>query len=120
MSQDVGLVKPSGRFMELGRGFVARTLVTADNVVPLRLANILGEVIPFTPGTHVTSLYRIQSVKEPRVKRRECEKLPEHLSDFYNRATEGFMEEDRKQEIKILMKYANKFLVDNNDLGTGK
>ncbi|WAQ95556.1 hypothetical protein MAR_028246, partial [Mya arenaria] len=113
----LGLIEPSERFQVLGNGFVARSLVYAQEIVPVRLANFSKETQTYYPGTNVATISKVDRVEEKSTKLKYGDTLPEHMEDMYDRASEGMTDGNKLKIMDLLKKYSHIFSKDDHDLG---
>ncbi|WAR00829.1 hypothetical protein MAR_025201 [Mya arenaria] len=113
----LGLIEPSERFQVLGNGFVARSLVYAQEIVPVRLVNFSKETQTYYPGTNVATISKVDRVEEKSTKLKYGDTLPEHMKDMYARASEGMTDGNKLKIMDLLKKYSHIFSKDDHDLG---
>ena len=119
-SNDLAIVEPTDTSFLSGKGIIAKALVHADNIVPLRLINLGDETEKLYSGMYVANLSKVSAVKDmpdKGSKQQSCDTLPEHLKDLYVRTVEGLPMEQSKFIAKLLMKHASTFSESDDDLG---
>lgn len=105
-------------FLSSNRGAIARALVNAGEKVPIRYANLSNESQILYPGTNIAEFSPVQLVKTVQeIKTKPPRNLPKHLTELYERASEGMSSTQKKQIAKLLGKYGNIFAKDETDLG---
>ena len=116
----LGIVEPTEYFSENGKSLVARSLVKANEFVPVRIANFSDECQTVYPGTNVATISAVQNVsscmKESRPLNTE-KRIPEHIRDLYERASDGTTGQQRAQIRRLLLKYSHIFSSTDSDLG---
>ncbi|WAR18349.1 hypothetical protein MAR_000187, partial [Mya arenaria] len=91
----LGVVEPTMKSLEIGKGIAARTLVKANDIIPIRLANFSKEAQTLYPNTNIAIMTQVDKVEEPRMKQSDTTCLPEHMHDVYNRASDGLQKDVR-------------------------
>ncbi|XP_053404925.1 uncharacterized protein LOC128558755 [Mercenaria mercenaria] len=112
-----GLIEASDTFRELGQGMVARTLVRADKMVPVRIANFSKQPQTFYPGTNVATICKIDRVEGEGTHNNKNNILPEHLQNLYERSTSGMATENKQKVKELLTRYSHIFSKSDSDLG---
>ena len=116
-SNDDG-IESSERFLNSNRGVVGRTLVKAGEKVPIRYASFSNESQILYPGTNIAEFSPVQIIRTVQeVKTKPPRNLPKHLTELYDRASEGMSSTQKKQTANLLGKYGDTFSRDENDLG---
>ena len=116
----IGIIETSDGFLNSNRGVVARTLVNAGGKISIRYANFSNESQVLYPGTNIADFSPVQLVKTVPVQEinsKPPRNLPKHLTDLYNRTSEGMSSTQKKQIANLLGKYGDIFSKDENDLG---
>ncbi|WAR18396.1 hypothetical protein MAR_000234, partial [Mya arenaria] len=113
----LGVVEPTMRSLEIGKGIAARTLVKANDIIPIRLANLSKEAQTLFPNTNIAFMTQVDKVEEPRMKQSDTTCLPEHMHDVYNRASDGMTRNEKSEVRKLLIKFAHIFSENDTDLG---
>ena len=117
-NDNIGIVETSDKFLNSNRGVVARTLVKANGKIPLRYANFSNEDQILYPGTNIAEFCPAQVVRTVQeVKTKPPRNLPKHLTELYERASEGMSSTQKKQIANLLGKYGDIFSKDEHDLG---
>lgn len=114
----IGIVESSERFLESNRGIVARTLVKGGKNVPIRVANFSNESQILYPGTNIAEFSPVQVIRTVQeIKPKPPRNLPKHLTDLFERTSEGMSSTQKKQIASLLGKYGDIFSKSENDLG---
>ena len=115
---NIGIIETSDRFLDSNRGVVARTLVKANGKIPIRYANFSNEDQILYPGTNIAEFCPAQVLRAVQeVKTKPPRNLPKHLTELYERASEGMSSTQKKQIANLLGKYGDIFSKDEHDLG---
>ena len=117
---DLGIIEPTEKSYQTGRGLVAKALIHASNKVPIRMINLSNETEKIYSGTHVANLSFVAKVKEVKSEAREIpvsKQVPEHLQDLYQRTIQGLSNEQCSQIAKLLIKHESTFSENDEDLG---
>lgn len=112
-----GLVEPSKRFIELGRGSVARLLVTVDKYIPLRIGNFSGSQQTLYPGTNIATLSPVDKIENCNQGFQKARKIPDHIKDLYDKTSEGMAVKQKKEVHSLLAKYSHIFSENDHDIG---
>lgn len=116
--KSIGVIESLEGFLSSNRGIIARALVTANEKVPIRYANFSNESQILYPGTNIAEFSPAQFIRTAQEgKSRMPRHLPKHLTELYERASEGMSSTQKKQIASLLGKYDNIFSKDDNDLG---
>ena len=115
---NIGIIETSDKFLNSNRGVVARTLVKANGKIPIRYANFSNEDQILYPGTNIAEFCPAQVLRAVQeVKTKPPRNLPKHLTELYERASEGMSSTQKKQIANLLGKYGDIFSKDEHDLG---
>ena len=115
---NIGIIETSDKFLNSNRGVVARTLVKANGKIPIRYANFSNEDQILYPGTNIAEFCPAQVLRTVQeVKTKPPRNLPKHLTELYERASEGMSSTQKKQIANLLGKYGDIFSKDEHDLG---
>ncbi|MCG8047963.1 MAG: RNase H-like domain-containing protein, partial [Candidatus Thiodiazotropha endolucinida] len=113
----LGLVEPSETSIIDGKGFVARALVKADGIIPLRIANFSVDTQTLYPGTDIARISKVQGIQKIDKQNQPESNVPSHLKELYERATVGMVKKEKKEVMKLLSKYSHIFSETDSDLG---
>ena len=115
---NIGIIETSDKFLNSNRGVVARTLVKANGKITIRYANFSNEDQILYPGTNIAEFCPAQVLRAVQeVKTKPPRNLPKHLTELYERASEGMSSTQKKQIANLLGKYGDIFSKDEHDLG---
>ena len=97
-------------FLNSNRGVVARTLVKAGGKIPIRYANFSKKSQILYPGTNIAEFSPVQLIRTVQeIKSKPPRNLPKHLTELYDRASEGMSSTQKKQIANLLGKYGDIF-----------
>ena len=114
----IGVLEPTESFLTSNKGMVARTLVKAEEQVPVRCANFSNEPQILYPGMNIAEFCPVQVVREDKASKPTSPRnLPSHLTDLYERSAAGMSSAQRKQIANLLRKYGDTFSSSDSDLG---
>lgn len=107
------IVEPCEKFHKDGKAMLARTLVSFDKKVALRLMNLSGQIQTIYKNTvvgvtsPVTDVSEFNQVKvfNSIVAVKEGENIPGHLNELYEEATTDLTEEHKAKVKVILVRY---------------
>ena len=117
-SDSIGVIESSEGFLSSNRGVIARSLVKTGNTVPIRYANFSNEPQVLYPGTNIAEFSPVQVIKTVQEnKSNPPMNVPSHLTELYEKSTEGMTSVQKKQVAKLLGKYGHIFSKDETDLG---
>ena len=114
----IGVIEPSDSFITFNKGMVARTLVKANEQVPIRCANFSDEPHILYPGTNIAEFSPVQVIVEAETTKPTPPRcLPKHLTELYERSSAGMSSSQRKQVANLLRKYGESFSSSDSDFG---
>lgn len=119
------IVEPCEKFHKDGKAMLARTLVSFDKRVALRLMNLSGQIQTIYKNTvagvtsPVTDISECDQVKVVNsiVAGKEGENIPGHLNELYEEETTDLTEEHKAKVKVILVRYQNLFSKSKDDFG---
>ena len=117
---DLGIIEPTERSFQIGKGLVAKALVHSNDKVPLRIVNLSNETELLYPGTHIANLSFVSNVYDGEQKGQETKhskRIPSHLSDLYDKTTVGLSPKQCGEIKKLLIKHQSTFSESDDDLG---
>lgn len=120
MKENDCLVEPTEKLIQAGTTVLAKTLVSGNAEIPLRLMNLSDETQTLYPGRHIAStcpVTKITDVKLDQVQFSQTSNIPGHLQDLYNSTISGLDHNQTKAVAKLLSKYSDVFSKHDYDIG---
>ena len=117
---DLGLIEPTEKSYQSGKGLVAKALVHTNEKIPLRIINLSNENEKIYPGTQVANLSFVSNVCEPQIKgpnKPKLKQVPDHLADLFQRSISGLAKKQCEEVAKLLTKHQPAFSRSDDDLG---
>ena len=100
-----GSVEPSDEFHKKSNVMIRRTLVTADENVPVRIMNPLNEEVVVYKGTIVRQFEQVNGdSNNVDLKRKQKSVLPDQLEELVTQASVNFNKEQSKIVRKIFVR----------------
>lgn len=113
----LGMVEPTDKSLQNGKGIVARSLIQAGETIPLTLANFSEDIQTLYPNTSIATITKVDEVEtSTHVQTKQLE-LPNHMRELYERASLGMAKTEKKEFLKLLREYAHIFSENKTDLG---
>ena len=116
---NVFLIEGAETFIKLDKSLVARTLVSAQNNVPVRVLNLNDENHTIYPGTTIAMASPVDEViQTAREENKQTQdELREDIGQLLERSKEHLNQTQHTQAKQLLIKYQNLFAASDSDLG---
>ena len=114
----IGVLETTESFVTSSSSMVTRTLVKAEEQVPVRCANFSNEPKILYPVPNIASVSPVQVVREAETQKpTPPQNIPKHLRELYERFSAGMSSAQKKKIANLLRKYDNTFSSAISDLG---
>ena len=111
-----GLIEPVEEFLDKGKAFVAKTVVTSDKIVPIRLLNPNENVQILRAGTVVGNLTEVAVISQVSEDNRDSI-LDRELGKILEKSSRNLSKEESKRVSELLLEFKELFAVSDSDLG---